>query len=249
MLRVPFGLQYRTLVGYSQRLWLGTLKAMDITTYLERREKLKSESPHYRVLCRTCLQPDFSCYCTWLKPISCDLDFVILIHPIEVHRRIATGRMAHLCLKGSRLIMGHDFSNNTELNDILSEPSRHPVLLYPGVNSLNLTPVQSNARRSLFPLDKRLTVLVVDGTWATARKMVRLSSNINKLPRICFTPQTASNFRVRRQPRAECYSTIEAIHQTIDLFDNEGSTREHDHLLEVFEKMVNRQLELAHSLW
>lgn len=78
---------------------------------------------------------------------------------------------------------------------------------------------------------------------------MRLSRDIANLPRICFTPTTPSNFRVRRQPRRDCYSTIEAIHHTIDLFQTPAAlTRDHDRLLDLFDRMIDRQIELTHSM-
>jgi DTW domain-containing protein YfiP len=89
-------------------------------------------------------------------------------------------------------------------------------------------------------------VFVIDGTWNTVKKMLRLSPNILSLPRFCFTPPGLSNFKVRKQPAPECYSTIEAIHHTIELL---GPSRgfsiaegHHHHLLDVFGYMVQAQL-------
>lgn len=220
---------------------------MDLNTFMQRRREECERAPTFRRLCLHCMQPDFSCYCHWLKPFDCDIRFVILIHPIEFKKRIATGRMAHLSLRNSRLIMGLDYTRNNEVNALIENPELHCVMLYPGRQSLNLTPMSVAARRSAFPERKQLTVFVIDGSWSTARKMVRLSQNVKSLPRICFTPTIPSNFRVRRQPRRECYSTIEAIHQTIDLFEDERGNRDHDRLLDVFDRMVNRQIELTHS--
>ena len=70
---------------------------------------------------------------------------------------------------------------------------------------------------ALDTLSKTPLILVVDGTWNTARKMLRLSRNLHSVPRICFTPVRPSRFRVRKQPHPNCYSTIEAIHQTLEL--------------------------------
>jgi hypothetical protein len=57
---------------------------------------------------------------------------------------------------------------------------------------------------------------------------------------------------VRKQPAQECYSTIEAIHHTIELLGPSCgfsvAQREHDRLLFIFDKMVSRQLDLAHSM-
>jgi DTW domain-containing protein YfiP len=138
--------------------------------------------------------------------------------------------------------VGHDYTGNRELDRVLSDSGRHCLMLYPGRFSRNLTDMSREERSALEIPGKKLTLLVIDGTWSTARKMVHLSRNLKTVPRICFTPPAPSNFRVRQQPRKECYSTIEAIHHTLDLFGRRG----HDGLLEVFDKMVDRQIELAH---
>lgn len=221
--------------------------AVDVQRYLAKRQQQTEQQPKYRELCTVCIQPQFSCYCEHIQTFNCQIDFVILIHPIEVHRRIATGRMSHLTLQNSHLIMGQDYSENVQVNRLLEDPTRHCVMLYPGRASHNLSPMTEPERAQLFPAGKKLTIFVIDGTWATARRTVRQSKNLHAMPRICFSPAKPSTFRVRKQPHAACYSTIEAIHHTIELvglsqgFDPE--TREHDKLLYVFDKMVERQLE------
>lgn len=86
-------------------------KRMNLNDYHRRKSKNLASEPKYRNLCTICLQPDFGCYCQILQPIDCVINFVILIHPIEAKRRIATGRMAHLCLKDSHLIKGINYSS------------------------------------------------------------------------------------------------------------------------------------------
>lgn len=204
----------------------------------------------YRLRCKICIQPEFACYCEHVRPVDPNIDFMILTHPIEIkRRRIATGWMAHLSLVNSRLMMGSVYGEDARVNAVLADVNRHCVLLYPGRNSANLTAMPVEARRSLIPPGKRLTIFVVDGTWSTAKKTVNQSPNLNTLPRICFVPPSPSNFRVRQQPRAECYSTIEAIHHTIELLGPAAGfnleTREHDQLLFVFSRMVEKQILLA----
>lgn len=155
--------------------------------------------------------------------------------------------MSHLCLNNSYLIKGQNYSDNDLVNQRLADTSCHSVILYPGLKSENISKISPTETAQLFPKDKKLQIFVIDGTWATAKKMVRQSLNLAKLPRICFTPSKPSNFRVRKQPSASCYSTIEAIHHTIELLgDSQGfqtSKRQHDGLLNVFNYMVENQLE------
>lgn len=211
------------------------------------REQLKNQEASFRELCFTCLQPGFSCYCQHIQKFDPQIKFVILIHPIEMRRRIATGRMSHLTLKESHLIMGQDYSDNVEVNALLKNSDYHSAVLYPGVRSTNLTGLAVPERQSLFPSDKKLLLFVIDGTWATAKKTMYQSANLQTLQRICFSPAKPSTFRVRKQPAPGCYSTIEAIHQTLDLLgDRPGfqvANRDHDKLLHVFDAMVERQLE------
>jgi DTW domain-containing protein len=220
---------------------------MDIETYKLKRAQLQLQEPKYRTICTTCAQPDFCCYCKHVSTFDPKINFVVLIHPIEVKRRIATGRMSHLCLQGSYLIKGQDYTHNVLVNELLQEDEYHSVMLYPGPTSQNISTLQETEKENLFPKNKKLRIFVIDGTWATARKMTRQSENLKNLPRFCFSPTKPSNFRVRKQPKPNCYSTIEAIHHTIELLGRSRNfnveERTHDQLLSAFNYMVERQLD------
>ncbi len=220
---------------------------MNIQSYKLKRQNFLETQPRYRTLCLKCLQPQFGCYCEFVESFDSQIKFVILIHPIEAKRRIATGRMSHLCLRNSELIMGQDYSANKHVDQILSDEKNQCYILYPGRQSLNLSDsTQNNKPFALFKKDKIPTIFVIDGTWATARKTMRLSENLKNVPRICFTPPGPSRFRVRKQPSEHFYSTIEAIHYSIELLGTQVGfdldSRNHDKLLVVFDKMVERQL-------
>lgn len=220
---------------------------MNVQTYLEMKKRLENGAPTTRSLCLACLQPDFGCYCRHLKPFDPKIKFVILMHPLERKRRIATGRMSHLSLEGSALVVGSEFNDDPQVNSVLADPSLYPVILYPGSQSLDLSAISPVEISTVFPEGKRLAIFVVDGTWATAGKMLNRSENLKKLPRVCFVPKAPSRFRVRKQPAEGCFSTIEAIHQTIELVSPACgfslASRQHDALLYVFDKLVERQLE------
>lgn len=223
---------------------------MNATRWRARTEWRPAQSePKGRGYCPRCLRPPLTCYCSKLRPFDPKIQFAILIHGREAQKRIATGRLAHLSLENSFLLPGYDYSESQKVNELISDPCNHCVVLYPGVDSVDLSALPENARYSLFPRGKNLVVFVIDGTWITARKTMQRSRNLQTLPRICFTPGRPSNFRVRKQPQANFFSTIEAIHETIELvgpgrgFDL--SSRAHDSLLLVFDQMVDQQIELS----
>ena len=170
-----------------------------------------------------------------------------MTQPREAKHRLGTGRMAHLCLRNSVLLEGVDFSKNETVNRELQSPIAFSVLLYPSKNSLNLSRQTTVERASLVPADRKLVVFVLDGTWKSVRKMIRLSDNLASLPAICFEPPSPSTYRIRRQPKSHCYSTLEAIHHVLDLFSPSGNEasrfyRPHENLLTVFNSVIDRQL-------
>ncbi len=216
--------------------------AVNLEAYLQLKKDRHTAVPRSRSVCYRCNQAGFGCYCEFVKPFAADMKFVILIHPIEVKRRIATGRMAHLCLKDSELIQGQEFSNSIRVQALTQDEKNHCVVLYPGDRSVNLTALTPNERKQLIPDGKKLVIFVIDGTWNTAGRMIR-STHLKNLPRISFDADAPSRFRVRKQPMPECLSTIEAIHKTIELYSPE--TNDHDNLLDVFDQMVEFQLKFT----
>jgi DTW domain-containing protein YfiP len=221
---------------------------LDLETYRLKRQELDTNTKLFRNLCLKCRQPDFGCFCTHVKRFDPLIKYMILIHPLEVKRRVATGRMSSLCLERSELLAGTDYSDHARVNAVIEDSSNHCVVLYPGTNSIDISELGTQRNTEFLPQGKQLVIFVIDGTWATAGKMLRKSKNLSQLPRIAFVPPGPSQFRIRKQPAVECYSTIEAIHHTIQLLGPTvgftTSEKAHDNLIYVFNKMIERTLEI-----
>jgi DTW domain-containing protein YfiP len=201
------------------------------------------DSTERRRWCPRCHQPGVACYCPLIEAFDSDPRFIILTQPREAKHRFGTGRMAHLCLSNSLLFEGVDFSANNRVNAEILNPASYPVLLYPSADAIKLSRLTPAELIELVPGGRKLVVIVLDGTWKSARKMIRLSRNLADFPRIRFDPPSPSGYRIRRQPAPHCYSTIEAIHYVTDLFSGPGNGRKpHDNLLKVFRSVIDRQL-------
>ena len=204
------------------------------------------ETAQFRDWCARCRRPGVTCYCALIEPFDSVPRFVILSQPRETKHRLGTGRMAYLGLANSLWYEGVDFSQHPQVNHVIADPANAPMLLYPGRHAVNISKLNALERRSLIAGPRNPLVFILDGTWKSVRKMLRLSGNLRRLPTICFEPPTPSAYGFRREPRPECYSTIEAIHQVIELFNGpdieDGSVRRHDCLLKAFHFMVATQL-------
>ena len=208
---------------------------------LNRQQKPLSDADN-REVCYRCRKAQIMCYCAAVRSFSSDPEFVILIHPKETRKAINTGRMAFLNIRNSRLVEGRDFTNDPVLNAILQDPARRCFLLFPGPGAIDITEVPA-----AIPLDGRRDVFIIlDATWAMAKKMYRLSGNLQTIPQVMFTPMSPSEFLIRQQPGFNCYSTIETIHHIIEVRGTQPQG-EHHHLLTLFRDMVQKQIDFENA--
>ncbi|MEW6058086.1 MAG: tRNA-uridine aminocarboxypropyltransferase [Bdellovibrionota bacterium] len=212
----------------------------------QRRAEVQAQAfKKMRLACLSCRKTLSTCFCSRVKPFESAVRFVILMHPKESRKRVGTGRLTHLCITNSALFEGVDFTNHAAVNGILSEEQSFPVVLYPGPQALDISTEGAIKAEGFVPLGKQLVVFVIDGSWFCAKKMIRLSKNLGKLPQIKFLPPHESIYQIRKQPNAICFSTVEAVHFVIDQLRTSKRWQaqdEHSNLLECFKFMIKNQL-------
>jgi len=146
--------------------------------------------------------------------------FVYLMHPKEFkHEKAGTGRLTHLCLSSSEIHMGLTFDTHELVQALIVDPANFPVLVYPGPTARNLT---TGAMTETDLGGRRLVLFLLDGTWSGARKMLRLSPSLQRLPRVMFTPTAPSRFIIKQQPQAGCLSTLETTHELLLALEKSG---------------------------
>ena len=155
-----------------------------------------------RAVCLRCRRPRSSCYCELIPSLDTTTRVVLLQHPRERDMPIGTARMANLSLPNSELHVGIDWQRSSALLTAISDPLRPALLLYPGDESIDV-----DQQPPVGPV----TLVVVDGTWSQAKKMIRENPILNRLPRFTFQPPNPSEYRIRREPKPHCVSTIEAL--------------------------------------
>jgi DTW domain-containing protein YfiP len=182
-----------------------------------------------RPTCARCFRPLTACFCAHVQVLPTRTRVLLLQHPRERRMAIGTARMAHLSLPNSVLRVGTDFSADPAVAEALAQPQL-PWLLFPGPTALDVTAL---------PSDRAQTLIVVDGTWWQARKLIKLNPALAALPRVSFTPRQPSRYLIRRQPAEFCVSTIEALAQVLEAL--EPGQRSFEGILAPFHAMVARQ--------
>lgn len=171
--------------------------------------------------------------------------FVFLMHPKEFKQeKAATGRLTHLCLANSEIQVGVDFDTHERVQELLLDPAFFPVLLYPGPAAKDLS---TGALKSSDLGGRALLVLLLDATWSCARKMLKLSPSLQRIPRVTFTTSRRSRYVIKQQPQDGCLSTLEATHEVLLALERAGLDRypEPGQLPALFDRMQDFQIRCA----
>jgi DTW domain-containing protein len=121
------------------------------------------------------------------------------------------------------------FGDDARVREVCA--SGDAALLFPGANA-------ADPRDLAKPPG---TLVVVDGTWSQARKVVRENPLLQALPRVALRPEKPGNYRIRKEPEAHCVSTIEAVAYVLEHL--ERAPGRFTPILKAFDHMVDRQLD------
>lgn len=185
-----------------------------------------------RATCDRCLRPASVCVCALLPRLAPRTRVLVLQHPRERRVAVGTARMAARCLEGAAVVTGTHLDAHPVVAAAISDPARPAVLLWPGPDARDL---------AADPPAGPVTLVVVDGTWFTAKKLVRLNPAVAALPRYGLSPARPSEYRIRREPRAECLSTIEALAHALGVL--EGDAEAYRAMMRPFRAMVDVQVD------
>lgn len=168
-----------------------------------------SAPPPSRTLCLRCLRA--LCLCSSLPDdggARTRASFLVLQTRTERFNSLSTGRLVALGLARASLIVD-DGSERLPCPAVL-----HPSagLLFPGPTSAVLSPASASCPQ----------LVVVDGTWHEAKRLVRNNAWLAALPRFSLPPGPPSAYVVRTQPAGHCVSTVEAVARAIVAMEGGG---------------------------
>ncbi len=191
--------------------------------------------------CYQCFRPVKTCYCKDIDPIDPCIKFVVLMHPKEAYKqKTGTGRLTHLTLIDSEIIIDTTFDNNLRTQELLRDLAYYPMVLYPGKEAHDIDTFNFDSA-----LQKRkLLIFLIDATWSFAYKMMSKSPSLQQLPKLSFSREYRSIFEIKKQPADFCLSTIESSYYLIKELQVAGvceKSIEPEPLITVFKKMIKRQ--------
>jgi DTW domain-containing protein YfiP len=181
-----------------------------------------------RPRCDRCLRPENHCLCALIPALDSKTRVLILQHPSEVNHALNTARLAALGLNNAQLVAGEVFE---DLSGLLNVPGYMPRLLFPGEGAEPLTVSEATSLPTL--------LVVPDGTWRKARKLLHLNPLLAALPRVTLSNAPVSRYRLRKAPGPDALSTLEAIVHALHTLEPQTSFAA---LLKPFEALIDGQI-------
>lgn len=186
----------------------------------------KTATKPKRALCDKCARPLKVCICDALTELEAPVEIIIWQDPTEAKHKLSTAPLLNLSITNSRLLVGEEFG----FADIFSDSRIDEcALLYPLADGTELLEGDKQQVKKL---------LILDGTWRKVRRLFHLNPWLNKLSYISLNPDFQSQYRIRKSPREDGLSTIEAGVAALSWLDEKCNYKS---VLSVLEKMVQLQ--------
>lgn len=177
--------------------------------------------------CLQCHRPISTCLCKHVRRVVCPLDVIVLQDPKEARHAMSTAPLLAMSIVGARVEVGEVFDPVALFGPLWQQQS---LLIYPAEATVPCAEAGHTEVRRL---------LLLDGTWRKVRRLIHLNPWLTALPRLSLAPQQPSRYRIRKSPRTDGLSTIEAgVAALNQLFPAADYTP----VLEVFTAMVDVQI-------
>jgi DTW domain-containing protein len=172
--------------------------------------------------CPRCQKPQPLCICDSVTPIESRLTLLILQHPQEQDRALGTARLAAQHFKDAVARVGLSWPSLAKaLGRPVADPARWAILYLGSAKAADLDPeseiialtrkgeAADNQRAILKSIEG---VILLDGTWSQAKALWWRNPWMLKCQRVILGPRQPSRYgRLRREPRRDGLSTIEAV--------------------------------------
>ncbi len=180
-----------------------------------------------RQYCPHCDRPQRTCLCDVMVVRDCAYRLIILQDPKEAKHALSSAPLLAKSIRGSQLLIGETFSPEEILGD---NWQRDSVLIFPGDNSISAADIQHRAIKNL---------ILLDGTWRKVARIMHLNPWLSTLANFTIAANNNSQYRIRRSPRADGLSTIEA---GVCALNELHAPQDYSNVLLAFNKMIDMQI-------
>lgn len=191
-------------------------------------------------VCPKCKKSLDICVCDRTEQCKTRVKVLILQHPREKNVDIGSARVANLNLPNSKLVPGLSWGSLADAWGAPIRPTRWVVLSPLKEKEAGDNPwlLLDRNKKTIRP-DKVDGIVVLDGTWEQAKTLWWRNAWLLKLGSFHLGADTPSIYgKLRKEPRKNYISTLEAIADGLTILGEDETTAEH--LKRVLRTMVQR---------
>jgi DTW domain-containing protein YfiP len=179
--------------------------------------------------CPDCRVPAAHCLCALRPDVATRAGFCLLMHGDEPMKPSNTGWLVADVVADTHAFAWSRTQVDPRLTALLADPARRPYVVFPGEAA------PSRAVRGIATSkDRRPLFVVLDATWAEARKMFRKSPYLDALPVLALDDGRPSRYRLRRTRVDANLCTAEVAARCLRLADEDAAADALDAWLDAF---------------
>ena len=182
-----------------------------------------------RSLCENCHYPIPQCLCDAVSPIAHRTRIIIMQHPSEVKAAKNTARLLPLSLQHIEIWVGESPEDFVPLQTL---DHTSTFVVYPDEKAAMLDDISQSTRNVQ-------TLIFLDGTWKKAFKLLQLNNWLARYPFLSFSALPTSRYALRKAPRADSLSTLEAVAYSLNTLEKIDVTP----LYTLLDKMMQQQFD------
>lgn len=183
--------------------------------------------------CVHCMLLPYLCICSFKNTVSTNSAFLLLMYDDEILKPSNTGRLIADLVPNTFAYIWSRTEPNTEMLHLLSDPQWQPIVIFPAEYS---EPQRLVETAQTLLSNKKVLFILLDGSWAQAKKMFRKSSYLDKFPVLSFSPENVSRYLVRKSVKDNQLATAEVASLALLFIGEQQNADKLDLLFEVFKE-------------
>ena len=185
-----------------------------------------------RERCGVCASSRTLCLCDVVPRIELKTRIALIIHHRELSRNSNTGLLALKALVNSAVRIRGEGREALDLQELLDSEYR-TFLFFPCADAVELD-------RALVSEENRPVQLIVpDGTWRQAKKILSRHPELKELPRVKISTPRSPTFQLRAQSRPERMATLQAIAHGLGVIEGDWVQAQ---LMKLYDTKIERTL-------
>ena len=182
--------------------------------------------------CVNCMLLPYLCICPFKQTVQTNSAFLLLMYDDEILKPSNTGRLIADLVPDTFAYIWSRTEPDQQMLALLQDPQWQPIVIFPAEYSQPERVIITDNK----PSDKKPLFILLDGSWAQAKKMFRKSPYLDNLPVLSFSPEKLSRYLVRKAVKDNQLATAEVAALALEYINEQQNSEQLTLLFEVFKE-------------